>query len=206
MIRVLLVDDHPAVRIGLLVLLEQAPDVTVVGEAENGREALRLTEELEVDVAVVDCELPEVAGTEVARELRRQASTIQVLALSSYDDEHYVRGMLDAGAVGYLLKEEAPRTIVAAVRTAAEGDGYFSPGVAGKVDAWARGEPPSGLTQREIDVLRLVAEGYTNARIAHELSIAERTVAFHVSNVLEKLDAESRLDAAMWAKDQGIVA
>jgi DNA-binding NarL/FixJ family response regulator len=165
-----------------------------------------LTEELEVDVAVVDCELPEVAGTEVARELRRQASTIQVLALSSYDDEHYVRGMLDAGAVGYLLKEEAPRTIVAAVRTAAEGDGYFSPGVAGKVDAWARGEPPSGLTQREIDVLRLVAEGYTNARIAHELSIAERTVAFHVSNVLEKLDAESRLDAAMWAKDQGIVA
>jgi DNA-binding NarL/FixJ family response regulator len=92
------------------------------------------------------------------------------------------------------------------VRTAAEGDGYFSPGVAGKVDAWARGEPPGGLTQREIDVLRLVAEGYTNARIAHEMSIAERTVAFHVSNVLEKLDAESRLDAAMWAKDQGIVA
>lgn len=205
-IRVLLVDDHPAVRIGLRVLLEQAPDVTVVGEAEDGREALRLAEELTPDVAVVDCELPEIEGAEVAREMRRQEGPVQVLALSSYDDEHYVRGMLEAGAVGYLLKEEAPQTIVTAVRTAAEGDGYFSPGVAGKVDAWARGEPPGGLTQREIDVLRLVAEGYTNARIAHELSIAERTVAFHVSNVLEKLDAESRIDAAMWAKDQGIVA
>jgi len=205
-IRVLLVDDHPAVRIGLRVLLEQAPDVTVVGEAEHGREALRLAEELTPDVAVVDCELPEIEGAEVAREMRRQEGPVRVLALSSYDDEHYVRGMLKAGAVGYLLKEEAPQTIVTAVRTAAEGDGYFSPGVAGKVDAWARGEPPGGLTQREIDVLRLVAEGYTNARIAHELSIAERTVAFHVSNVLEKLDAESRIDAAMWAKDQGIIA
>lgn len=121
-IRVLLVDDHPAVRIGLRVLLEQAPDV-----------------------AVVDCELPEVAGTEVAWEIRRQESATQVLALSSYDDEYYVRGMLEAGAVGYLLKEEAPQTIVAAVRTAAEGDGYFSPGVAGKVDAWTRREPPGGL-------------------------------------------------------------
>jgi DNA-binding NarL/FixJ family response regulator len=205
-IRVLLVDDHPAVRIGLRVLLEQAPDVTVVGEAEDGREALRLAEELTPDVAVVDCELPEIEGAEVAREMRQQEGLVRVLALSSYDDEHYVRGMLEAGAVGYLLKEEAPQTIVTAVRTAAEGDGYFSPGVAGKVDAWARGEPPGGLTQREIDVLRLVAEGYTNARIAHEMSIAERTVAFHVSNVLEKLGAESRLDAAMWAKDQGIVA
>ncbi len=204
-IRVLLVDDHPAVRIGLRVLLEQAPDVAVVGEAEDGREALRLAEELEPDVAVVDCELPDMEGSDVAREMLRQWA-VRVLALSSYDDEHYVRGMLEAGAVGYLLKEEAPQTIVAAVRTAADGEGYFSPGVAGKVDAWARGEPPGGLTQREIDVLCLVAQGYTNARIAHELTIAERTVAFHVSNVLEKLDAESRIDAAMWAKDQGIVA
>lgn len=205
-IRVLLVDDHPAVRIGLRVLLEQAPDVTVVGEAEDGREALRLAEELDVDVAVVDCELPEMAGIDVARQMRRQMGRLQVLALSSYDDEHYVRGMLEAGAVGYLLKEEAPQTIVAAVRTAAEAEGYFSPSVAAKVDAWVRGEPPGGLTQREVDVLRLVAAGYTNARIAHELSIAERTVAFHVSNILEKLNAESRIDAAMWAKDQGIVA
>jgi len=204
-IRVLLVDDHPAVRIGLRVLLEQAPDVTVVGEAEDGQEALRLAVELTPDVAVVDCELPEVAGMEVAREIRRQESATQVLALSSYDDEHYVRGMLEAGAVGYLLKEEAPQTIVAAVRTAAEGDGYFSPGVAGKVDAWARGEPSGGLTEREFDVLRLVAEGLTNRQIALRLEIKERTVGFHVSNILEKLGVASRVEAAVWAKDDGVI-
>lgn len=205
-IRVLLADDHPTVRVGLRVLLEQAPDIDVVGEAEDGREALALIDDLAPDVAVVDCELPDIEGPQVAQEIRQREFPVRVLALSAYDDERYVRGMLEAGAVGYLLKEEAPETIVAAVRAAVRGEGYFSPGVASKVDAWARSEPPGGLTQREVDVLRLVAEGYTNARIAQALNIAERTVAFHVSNILKKLNAASRIDAAMWAKDQGIVA
>ena len=203
--RVLLTDDHPTVRVGLRVLLERAPDIDVITEAEDGQETLALIEELALDVAVVDCELPDIEGPQVAAEIGRLRPSVQVLALSAHNDERYVRGMLAAGAVGYLLKEEAPEAIVAAVRAAARGEGYFSPGVAGKVDAWARGEPPGGLTEREFDVLRLVAEGLTNRQIAQALDIAERTVGFHVSNILEKLDVASRVEAAMWAKDEGIV-
>lgn len=117
---------------------------------------------------------------------------MRVLALSSYDDECYVRGMPEAGAVGYLLKEEAPETIVAAVRAAAEGEGYFSPPVAAKVAAWVRGELPSRLTEREVEVLQLVTKGLSNKEIAQTLSITVRTVDFHVGNILKKLGATSR--------------
>jgi DNA-binding NarL/FixJ family response regulator len=184
-IRVLLADDHPALRLGMRMLLDRAPDVEVVGEAQDGEEALAPIEELRPDVAVLDCKLPGLSGPEVAREIRRRGLPVRVLALSSYDDDRYVRGMLEAGAAGYLLKEEAPETIVAAVR----GEGYFSPPVAAKIAAWARGELPGGLTGREL-----------------ELSIVERTVGFHVSNILKKLEVTSRVEAAMWAQEQGIVS
>jgi DNA-binding NarL/FixJ family response regulator len=128
-----------------------------------------------------------------------------VLALSAYDDERYVRGMLEAGAVGYLLKEEAPGVIVAAVRAVVQGEGYFSPPVASKVAAWARGERLGGLTERELEVLRLVAEGLSNKEIAHELKVKKRTVEFHVGNILRKLGVVSRVEAAVWAKEQGVV-
>ena len=205
-IRVLLADDHPTLRLGMRVLLDRAPDVEVVGEAKDGEEALALIEELRPDVAVLDCKLPGLSGPEVAREIQRRGLPVRVLALSSYDDDRYVRGMLEAGAVGYLLKEEAPETVVAAVQGAVWGEGYFSPPVANKMAAWARGELPGGLTERELQVLRLVVEGYTNTRIAKELSIVERTVGFHVSNILKKLEVTSRVEAAMWAKEQGIVS
>ena len=199
-IRVLLADDHPALRLGMRMLLDRAPDVEVVGEAKDGEEALALIEELRPDVAVLDCKLPGLSGPEVAREIQRMGLPVRVLALSSYDDDRYVRGMLEAGAAGYLLKEEAPETIVAAVR----GEGYFSPPVANKMAAWARGERLGGLTGRELDVLRLVAKGLSNKEIALMLKVKERTVVFHVSNILKKLGAASRVEAAMWAKDQGI--
>ena len=205
-IRVLLADDHPALRLGLRVLLERAPDVELVGEAEDGEEALALIEKLQPDVVVLDCELPEMEGVEVAQEIRRRDLPVRVLALSSYDDERYVRGMLDAGAVGYLLKDEAPQAIVAAVRAAARGEGYFSPAVAAKVTAWSRGERPGGLTEREVEVLTLVAEGLPNKQIACKLQVAERTVNFHVSNILHKLGAASRVEATVWAKEQGVIS
>ncbi|RLC98281.1 MAG: DNA-binding response regulator [Chloroflexi bacterium] len=204
--RVLLADDHPALRLGLRVLLERAPDVELVGEAEDGEEALALIEKLQPDVVVLDCELPEMEGVEVAQEIRRRDLPVRVLALSSYDDERYVRGMLDAGAVGYLLKDEAPQAIVAAVRAAARGEGYFSPAVAAKVTAWSRGERPGGLTEREVEVLTLVAEGLPNKQIASQLQVAERTVNFHVSNILHKLGAASRVEATVWAKEQGVIS
>jgi len=141
-IRVVLVDDHPALRLGLRLLLDQAPDIEVVGEAATGDEALALIEASMPDVAVIDCLLPGMSGVEVAAGLRERDLPVRVLALSAYDSEHYVRGMLKAGVVGYLLKEEAPGVIVAAVRGAARGEGYFSPKIAARVAALARGERP----------------------------------------------------------------
>jgi DNA-binding NarL/FixJ family response regulator len=204
-IRVLLADDHPALRLGLRVLLQRAPDVELVGEAEDGEKALAQIESRRPDVAVLDCELPEMAGVDVALEIRRRNLPVRVLALSAYDSERYVRGMLEAGAVGYLLKDEAPETIVTAVRAAARGEGYFSPPVAAKMASWVRGERPGGLTEREVEVLRLIVEGLSNKEIAYRLQVAERTVQFHVSNVLHKLGAASRVEAAVWAKDHGVV-
>ncbi|MDA8186681.1 MAG: response regulator transcription factor [Dehalococcoidales bacterium] len=205
-IRVLLADDHPALRVGLRVLLEQAPEVEVVGEAGDGRDALERIEALRPDVVVLDCQLPKMAGTEVAAEIRRRRLATQVLALSAYKDEGYVRGMIKAGAVGYLLKEEAPRVIVAAVQAAARGNGWFSPEIAAKMGTWARREQSEqvDLTERELEVLRLVAKGRSNKEIAQALKVAERTVEFHVSNVLGKLGVTSRVEAAVLAKDRGI--
>lgn len=201
-IRVLLADDHPALRVGLRVLLEQAPDVRVVGEAGDGREALDQVARLRPTVAVLDCQLGGLGGVEVAAEVKRRRLPTRVLALSAYSDEKYVRGMVEAGAVGYLMKEEAPGAIVAAVRAAARGEGWFGPAVAG----WLRGELPgqSDLTEREVAVLRLVVEGRTNKDIAHRLKVAERTVEFHVGNVLRKLGVASRVEAAVWAREHGL--
>ncbi len=141
----------------------------------------------------------------MAQEIRRRGLPVRVLALSAYDDERYVRGMLEAGAVGYLLKDEAPETIVAAVRAAARGEGYFSPPVAAKVAAWVRGERPGGLTEREVEVLKLVAKGLSNKEIAHKLKVKKRTVEFHVGNILRKLGVASRVEAAVWAKEHRVV-
>ena len=136
--------------------------------------------------------------------LRNNGLPVRVLALSAYDEDRYVRGMLEAGAVGYyLLKEEAPETIVAAAKG---GGGYFSPPVAAKVAAWARGAEPAvaGLTDRELEVLRLLARGWDNRRMAKGLTISERTVRFHLRNIYDKIEVHSRTEAAIWAVRHGL--
>jgi DNA-binding NarL/FixJ family response regulator len=205
-IRVVLADDHPALRIGLRVLLEQAPDIAVVGEAGDGREALKQIVALEPAVAVIDCRLPALSGSEVAAELQRREIATRTLALSAYREDAYVRGMIDAGAVGYLLKEEAPDVIVAAVRAVARGEGWFSPPVASLlVQALHSGAArPPHLTQREHAVLQLVGRGGTNKHIAAALRVTERTVEFHIGNLLQKLGVSSRVELALWAKDHGV--
>jgi DNA-binding NarL/FixJ family response regulator len=205
-IRILLADDHPALMIGLRVLLDRAPDIEVVGEAQDGPSALAAIEALVPDVAVLDCQLPGRSGIQVATAIRHQGLPTRVLALSAYTDDRYVHGMLEAGAVGYLLKEEAPGTIVDAVRAAARGETYFSQPVASLARAWATGERPAGLTERELEVLHLLAEGLSNKEIARALTVTVRTANFHVGNILHKLDVASRVEAVVWAKDHGVVA
>ncbi len=204
-IRVLLADDHPVLRVGLRALLEQEPDIVVVGEASSGEEALARVASLRPDVVVLDCQMPDRSGPEVARQMRQRGLSGRVLALSAYQTDAYIREMLEAGAAGYLLKEEAPEVIVRAIREVARGGEYFSPAVAAKAAAWARGERPGGLTERELEVLRCMAEGLSNKEIAARLHMTERTVAFHVSNILQKLGVASRVEAVVWAKDRGIV-
>jgi DNA-binding NarL/FixJ family response regulator len=144
-------------------------------------------------------------GAAVAAAIRRAALPARVLALSAYSDDAHLRAMLEAGAVGYLIKDEAAGAIAEAVRAAAHGEGWFSPAVAARAAAWARGEwgLPADLTEREAEVLRLVARGKSNKEVARALSVTERTVEFHVSNVLSKLNLVSRVEAAVWAKDHG---
>jgi DNA-binding NarL/FixJ family response regulator len=205
-IRVLLADDHPALRVGLRVLLDRAPDIEVVGETGDGPETLTQIEALLPDVVVLDCELPEMTGAEVAAKVRLRGLQTRVLALSAYSDDRYVSGMLEAGVVGYLLKEEAPETIAQAVRAAARGEAHFSPPVAARAAAWARGELPGRLTERELEVLQLLAEGLSNKEIAQALYVTVRTANFHVGNILRKLGVLSRVEAVVWAKDHGVVA
>ena len=207
-ISVLLADDHPALRMGLRVLLEQAPDIRVTGEAGDGTQALAQVEQLQPAVVVLDCELPGMEGARVAAEIRRRGLSTRVLALSAHADERYVRGMIDAGAVGYLLKEEAPGIIVAAVRAAAKGAGWFSPAVATQVAAWARGDPtPSAvpdLDRRQRTLLGLLAAGKTNKEISLAMGISEKTVEKYLGELFEKLKVSSRVEAAVLAVRHGL--
>jgi DNA-binding NarL/FixJ family response regulator len=199
-ITVVLADDHPTLRMGLRVLLEQAEDIRVVGEAGDGQEALDRIAATQPSVAVVDCQLPTRSGPEIAGEARRRGWPTRIIALSAFRDERYVRGMIDAGAVGYLLKEEAPTTIAAAVRAAAGGGSWFSPAVAAWVRRDRRPAPSvADLSERELAVLRLVARGQSNKEIARHLGVTDRTVEFHIGNILRKLDLTSRVEAAVWS-------
>lgn len=206
-IRVLLADDHPALRVGLRVLLDRAPGIEVVGETDDGETALAMAETLSPDVVVLDCQLPGMDGVAVASALRRRAFVGRVLALSAYDDDQYLAGMADAGAVGYLLKNEAPGQIVAAVQAAMQGaerrETLWTPEQSARIQRW-RAEVArvrESLTRRECEVLGLVADGLSNKEIAQALHVTVRTADFHVSNILRKLDVISRVEAAVWAKD-----
>ncbi|MFN8494976.1 MAG: response regulator transcription factor [Caldilineaceae bacterium] len=199
LIRVLLVDDHAAFRIGMRVLLQQSAAIEIVGEAESGKAALVQLPVLQPDVVVLDCHLPDIDGPTVAAALKKVDLSVHILALSAYDDPQYVRGMLCAGATGYLLKNEATETIVAAVEAAAQGKAYFSAAVTVQLAKLAGYNeavmtPP---TEREQEVLQQLAKGLTNAEIARALHIKERTVAFHVENLLSKLNASNRTEAVV---------
>lgn len=206
--RVVLADDHPIVRAGIRNLLEKAPDIDVVGEANDGSEALRLVQELAPDVLLLDMEMPGLTGTEVARQLKAAGSPVRILALSAYDDKQYILGLLSSGAAGYLTKEEVPETIVEAVRGVSRGEeGWVSRRVAAQMAAWTRSEElkKTSLTSREVDVLRLVVAGKTNQEIGAALGISDKTVEKHLEAVFAKLGVSSRVEAAVRAVREGLV-
>jgi len=204
-IRVLLADDHPVVRSGIRAELDGAEGIEVVGEASSGDEALRLVEELRPDVLVLDVVMPGMDGVEATCLLRERHPDLRILALSAYEDNEYVFGLLSAGAVGYVLKEEALDTVVEAIRAASRGETWLSKRVEEKVVRRATGEEEVPLTGRELEVLRLMAKGWSNQRIAKELSITERTVRFHVENILTKLGVRSRTEAVVEGVKRGLV-
>lgn len=210
-IRVVLADDHAVVRKGIREFLEEAPDITVVAEASNGREALAAVEEHRPDVAVLDIQMPEMSGIEATRRIKARFPDIRVLILTAYDDDPYIFALIQAGASGYVLKTASAEQLVEAVRTVQRGDSALDPAVARKVvRRLASGHPTpaseelvEGLTGRELEVLRLAARGLTNQAIGVELGISDRTVQGHLANVYEKLGVSTRTEAVLRAVKLG---
>lgn len=203
-----MVDDHALVREGTAELLGREPDLTVVGQAGSGEEAVELVRELRPDVALLDVALPGMSGIEVARALRSLDGEIRVVILSAYDDHAYLIEALDAGVAGYLLKTVSGRELVDAVRTVAGGAMVLGETVSRQLTGhWQAGggTASSDLTARETDVLALVARGWSNKRIATELRLGQRTVESHVSNLLAKLGLESRTELALYAVNRRLV-
>lgn len=207
-IRVLLVDDHPIVRNGIKGLLANARDIRVIGEAETGEKALKLIQETPADVLLLDMELPDIPGTQVAMQVAKYHPELKILSLSAHDDSVYVRQLLELGAAGYLMKEEAPEVILDAIRGVAHGQqGWISRGIAAQISGWMQSDIIEGtsLTRREQETLDLLVEGKTNQAIAAELKISEKTVEKHIKAIFEKMNVGSRVEAAVMAVKRGFV-
>jgi DNA-binding NarL/FixJ family response regulator len=214
-IKLLLADDHAVVRAGTRQLLERQPDFEIVGEAVDGDEAVRLTAELNPDVVVMDVRMPKVSGVEATRRIKASNPEVRVLVLTAHDDDEYVFALLQAGANGYLLKTAEIDELVKAIRAVAAGQSALAPAVVGKVVAQFTGgkslgdvlphpqEQYSGLTDRELEILRLVGQGFSNKQIGKELFISDRTVQAHLSNIFAKLGVNTRTEAVMYAVRNG---
>jgi DNA-binding NarL/FixJ family response regulator len=201
-IRVLVVDDHAVVRGGLEQLLATAPDITLVGSAANGQEALDRADEELPDVVLMDLAMPVLDGIEATRRLLAAHPTVNVIALTSFSDNRRIMDALNAGASGYLLKHAEPDELLGAIRAAHEGGSPLDPKAARVLlDARMSARPAQDLSTREEEVLRLVAAGLANKQIARRLGITERTVKAHLTNVFQRLGVPDRTQAALWAKE-----
>ena len=207
-IRILLADDHAVVRQGFKMILGSQPDMEIVGEAGNGREAVTLAEQFKPDVVVMDVAMPELNGIEATRRLALSAPHTRVVALSMHKDSVYVREILRAGARGYLLKDSVAADLVHAVRAVASGEGYLSPAVSNAVlDDYRRHvtNPIDLLTSREREVLQMLAEGKTNKEIAGVLNLSVYTVDAHRGRIMEKLNLHSINELVRFAVRNGLI-
>jgi DNA-binding NarL/FixJ family response regulator len=215
-IRILIADDHPVVRDGLSAILETQPDFAVIGEASDGKQAVDLVLSLLPDVVLLDLDMPILDGVGALTEIMKQRPETKVIVFTVFDSDERILSAVKGGARGYLLKGDAPREeIFKAVRTVYSGGALLQPLVAGKLLRQMQSPTPSetaptpsdpdSLTEREKEVLRLLAQGYANKEIAQQLSVTERTVKFHVSAILSKLGVSNRTEAAHIAVQRGIV-
>jgi NarL family two-component system response regulator LiaR len=206
-IRILVVDDHSVVRQGLKMFLGLDPELEIIGEAENGAEAVKLAGELQPDVVLMDMLMPVMDGIEATKAIRGSMPDTEVIALTSVLEDAAVVGAIKAGAIGYLLKDTQSDELRRAIKAAAEGQVQLSPQAAARLMREVRTPEvaaPDALTERENDVLKLLAQGKANKEIARELIIGEKTVKTHVSNILLKLGVQSRTQAALYAAQNGL--
>ena len=212
-ISVLLVDDHAIVRQGLRALLAPEEDIQVVGEAENGRQAIKTALECHADVVVMDVAMPLLNGLETTRQLLKACPSAKVLVLSTYSDEDCVQQLTEAGVSGYLVKQTAANDLITAIREVQKGNAYFSPSIARRLrdrcrEAFSTGQPMKkavDLTSREAEVLQLIAEGFPNKQIAAELSISIKTVEKHRQQVMNKLQIHDVAGLTRYALTKGLV-
>jgi DNA-binding NarL/FixJ family response regulator len=208
-IRILVADDHPMLREGLVAVLSTQPDFEVVGEAADGSEAVRLAEALRPDVILLDLEMPGTDGVAALERLRDAGSEVRSVVFTAYDTDERILGALRAGARGYLLKGASRAEIFDAVRTVYAGGSLLQPGVTARVlEHLGRGDEraqANQLTPRELEVLGLISEGLQNSEIAERLFVTERTVKFHVSSILAKLGADNRTEAVAIAARRGLI-
>jgi two-component system response regulator NreC len=212
-IRILIADDHSFIRTGLRAILQSQPDMQVVGEAADALEAIQLTRELNPDILLSDISMPGLTGggIEVTRRLRALAPDIAVLILTVHEDESLLREAIQAGASGYVVKRAAEAELISAVQAVARGDMYIHPAMTRMLltglatPKAARSDAAEPLTQREIDVLRLLAKGYTNRQIAETLSVSVRTIEGHRANLMDKLNAHSRVELTGIAEEMGLL-
>lgn len=210
-IKVILVDDHPVLREGMRNLLGQEPDIEVVGEAGNGVEALAVVRSVRPDVVLMDVVMPRLTGIEATRQIKQSNPTTAVLILSAYDDDHYVLGLLEAGAAGYLLKSATGHEVIQAIRSVFAGEAVLHPAVAARLLARASHSPSRApyrnggdlLTEREMEVLQLAARGKSNKEIAHALSLSVPTIKAHLVNIFNKMNVGSRTEAVLQALHRG---
>jgi len=212
-IKVLVVDDHPIVRDGICVLLAVVGDIEVVAEAANGREAIELVKELQPDVVLMDIAMPIMGGLEATRRICREFPKTKVLILTQYDDKEYVFPVIEAGASGFISKAAASSELPTGIRSVYRGDSYLSPSVAKLlVEGYRRGvsgrvshDPYEQLTDRERDVLKLLAEGYSTQKIADMLVLSRKTVEGHKTNLMAKLGLHNRTELIKYALRKGII-
>jgi len=211
MISVLLVDDHAMVRQGVKAFLVTQPDISVVGEAGSGEEAVKLAEQFIPDVILMDLIMPNMDGVEATRRVKQVSPRSQVVVLTSYHEDEHIFPALKAGALSYILKDVSADELASAVRKAATGDAVLHPRVAARVIKELQGKradnlnPFTELSERELEVLKLIADGMSNAEMAAKLVLSEKTIKGHVSNILSKLHLADRTQAAVYAWREGVV-